>query len=593
GILNENALDFESVPVDRVSLYVDSRYLPKEFGGTREDWHVAVEVDEFIRARYEVEWGGVPKAESQIQFSDVEMAETSGDAMEVDVVANHGKSTKRTFNDDDESSRSKVKRAIMADIVSLRSEVLRQTDKLISQINTELSSRQAKSIQWAPTIPIPVNLAEGGTMSQAYPCYTLGSSVDHHAASTFSQINADLKKSHLDLGIHWDDGDYKVASAGSKPTPIFSDTSLTLLQQMVVGTANVKNETSEIASTKGVTTKQLRLSKEDVSTSSPAPVQRQPSKSKSRIRRMSWTVGPSPSILKHSDTDSESGSDVQSKVRKARRSTATASKLSTEEEAYPISSQPQTSPENCLDQIYDIVEVATPPYMSPPDSLKKHFPVPESVQSSGRQVVVNVEEKDETASDSTEVKEEEKQSQDSVKKIKHVMSRNELNDYVKWKNLSPEIEKKLFSYYEIKYRGKFFEEETLLNTVNDSLKQEIVLHNTRWLIEKVTFLRRSENDGRDEIFFSAIASKLHACYYTPGDFITKQGESAADMYFIVSGKCDVYVGDKKVVSLYDGAYFGDMKERIQKLAVEREIAAQVTTCNSKSVAFPETTTFKD
>ncbi|KAJ3078444.1 hypothetical protein HDU99_000577, partial [Rhizoclosmatium hyalinum] len=110
GILNENALDFESVPVDRLSLYVDSRYLPKEFGGTREDWHVAVEVDEFIRARYEVEWGGAPKAESQIQFSDVEMVETSGDAMEVDVMANHGKSTKRTFNDDDESSRSKVKR---------------------------------------------------------------------------------------------------------------------------------------------------------------------------------------------------------------------------------------------------------------------------------------------------------------------------------------------------------------------------------------------------------------------------------------------------------------------------------------------------
>ncbi|KAI9333990.1 hypothetical protein BDR26DRAFT_867587 [Obelidium mucronatum] len=134
----------------------------------------------------------------------------------------------------------------------------------------------------------------------------------------------------------------------------------------------------------------------------------------------------------------------------------------------------------------------------------------------------------------------------------------ELNDYVKWKNLSPDTEKKLFSYYEIKYRGKYFEEDSLLAEMNDSLREEIVLHNTRWLIEKVAFLRRVENDGRDEIFFSRIASKLHACYYTPGDFITKQGEAAMDMYFILSGKCDVFVGDRKVVSLFDGAYFGEV-----------------------------------
>ncbi|ORY40938.1 hypothetical protein BCR33DRAFT_826799 [Rhizoclosmatium globosum] len=123
GILNENALDFESVPVDRASLYVDSRYLPKEFGGTREDWHVAVEVDEFIRARYEAEWGGIPKVEPQIQFSDVEMVETSGDAMEVDVVANHGKSTKRAFNDGDESARPTIFKRVKANVSNLLSMV--------------------------------------------------------------------------------------------------------------------------------------------------------------------------------------------------------------------------------------------------------------------------------------------------------------------------------------------------------------------------------------------------------------------------------------------------------------------------------------
>ncbi|KAJ3058180.1 hypothetical protein HDU99_006927, partial [Rhizoclosmatium hyalinum] len=291
----------------------------------------------------------------------------------------------------------RVLEGILADIISLRYEVLRQTDKLISQINAELSSRQGKSIQWAPSIQAPIDIAESNTAPQTCPLYALGSLADHQTASTFAQINADLKKSHLDLGIHWDDGDYKVASSGSKPIPIFSDgmkrrtsrgfvevsyngdqhfqgtsktqptssnvseASLTLLQQLVVGTTNIKtsgidssDDSLKITGTKGLTTKNPRLLSEDVRTSSPS-AQKRERKSKAMARPMSWTVGPSQSILKHSDTDSGSGSDSLSKMRKSRRSTATASKLSTED-AYPISSQPQTSPANCQDQIYDIVE---------------------------------------------------------------------------------------------------------------------------------------------------------------------------------------------------------------------------------------------
>ncbi|KAI9338253.1 hypothetical protein BDR26DRAFT_437120 [Obelidium mucronatum] len=76
----------------------------------------------------------------------------------------------------------------------------------------------------------------------------------------------------------------------------------------------------------------------------------------------------------------------------------------------------------------------------------------------------------------------------------------ELVEYVKWKKLGEETKDKLISYYETKYRGKYFEEETLLADMNESLRTEISLHNTRALIEKVPFLRRIENDGRDEIF---------------------------------------------------------------------------------------------
>ncbi|KAJ3289040.1 Potassium voltage-gated channel sub H member 7 [Rhizoclosmatium sp. JEL0117] len=135
---------------------------------------------------------------------------------------------------------------------------------------------------------------------------------------------------------------------------------------------------------------------------------------------------------------------------------------------------------------------------------------------------------------------------------------DELSDYVKWKKLSPETTKKIFSYYETKYRGKYFEEDLLLLELNESLRKEISLQNTQALIERVPFLRRQMNDGRDEIFFARLATVLHANYFVKNDFIIKQGDYGFDMFFILSGMVNVIVNGKKVVSLYDGAYFGEV-----------------------------------
>ncbi|KAI9330611.1 hypothetical protein BDR26DRAFT_1011274 [Obelidium mucronatum] len=134
----------------------------------------------------------------------------------------------------------------------------------------------------------------------------------------------------------------------------------------------------------------------------------------------------------------------------------------------------------------------------------------------------------------------------------------ELVDYIRWKKLSSETKQKLISYYETKYRGKYFEEEGLLSDMNESLRTEISLQNTRDLITKVPFLRRDASDNRNEIFYSRIAAVLHVRYYIPGDSITKQGELGNDMFFILSGKVDVLVNGTRKVSLYDGAYFGEV-----------------------------------
>ncbi|KAJ3257139.1 Potassium voltage-gated channel sub H member 7 [Chytriomyces hyalinus] len=135
---------------------------------------------------------------------------------------------------------------------------------------------------------------------------------------------------------------------------------------------------------------------------------------------------------------------------------------------------------------------------------------------------------------------------------------DELNDYVKWKNLSAATEKRLLRYYETKYRGKYFEEDSLLSEMNESLRAEILLQNTKSLIENVPFLKRKENDGRDEIFMGRIATALRSQYYVEGDYVTKQGENGQDMFFILSGKLDVIIDGVKKASLFDGGYIGEV-----------------------------------
>ncbi|KAJ3264704.1 Potassium voltage-gated channel sub H member 7 [Chytriomyces hyalinus] len=134
----------------------------------------------------------------------------------------------------------------------------------------------------------------------------------------------------------------------------------------------------------------------------------------------------------------------------------------------------------------------------------------------------------------------------------------ELRDYIRTKDLSKETEVRLLTYYETKYRGKYFEEDSLLSDFNDSLKAEILLQNTRKLIANVPFLKRAAGDGRDELFMGRIAAALHSINFIPGDYVTKQGDSGSNMYFILNGKAEVYVNDRHAVTLGAGAYFGEV-----------------------------------
>ncbi|KAJ3236044.1 anaphase-promoting complex subunit Hcn1, partial [Chytriomyces hyalinus] len=133
---------------------------------------------------------------------------------------------------------------------------------------------------------------------------------------------------------------------------------------------------------------------------------------------------------------------------------------------------------------------------------------------------------------------------------------DELREYFRWKDINELTQRKIFKYYEIKYRGKFFEEEMLFSDLNEPLRKEIALHNCKSIISKVNFLKRDVGDGRDDLFLGRIAMSLKTCYFVTGDIIISEGGVDSDMYFIMSGHVNVFVGGKNVTTLSEGSFFG-------------------------------------
>ncbi|KAJ3130876.1 anaphase-promoting complex subunit Hcn1 [Physocladia obscura] len=94
---------------------------------------------------------------------------------------------------------------------------------------------------------------------------------------------------------------------------------------------------------------------------------------------------------------------------------------------------------------------------------------------------------------------------------------DELKEYMNWKHINGTTQKKILNIME---SGLF----ALLEEMNESLRNEISAHNCRELISKVPFLRREQNDGRDDLFIGRISSALKPCYFVAGDVLFVQGE---------------------------------------------------------------------
>ncbi|MEJ1275716.1 hypothetical protein NN561_006613 [Cricetulus griseus] len=115
------------------------------------------------------------------------------------------------------------------------------------------------------------------------------------------------------------------------------------------------------------------------------------------------------------------------------------------------------------------------------------------------------------------------------------------------------MRQKIHDYYEHRYQGKIFDEENILNELNDPLREEIVNFNCRKLVATMPLFANA-----DPNFVTAMLSKLRFEVFQPGDYIIREGAVGKKMYFIQHGVAGVITKSSKEMKLTDGSYFGEI-----------------------------------
>lgn len=135
---------------------------------------------------------------------------------------------------------------------------------------------------------------------------------------------------------------------------------------------------------------------------------------------------------------------------------------------------------------------------------------------------------------------------------------DEVAEYLRERNVSPDLRKKIRRYYEYYLaRKSAFDETAIMSELSDSLKREAIMHLNKDIIRKIPFFE-AQSDG----FISFVMSIMSPMFCVPRDFIFQQGEIGLEMYFLVKGRVEVVQGsgeDEAILKeLGEGSFFGEI-----------------------------------
>jgi len=125
--------------------------------------------------------------------------------------------------------------------------------------------------------------------------------------------------------------------------------------------------------------------------------------------------------------------------------------------------------------------------------------------------------------------------------------------YMIFRKLPLELRKRIADYYENRYQGKMFNEKQILKELNPVLRESIINHNCRDLVDSVPFFQKADPE-----FVSALVTLLQFEVYLYNDEIIREGTIGRKMFFISRGTVRIVNTKTQTHTLTDGAFFGEI-----------------------------------
>ncbi|XP_077451915.1 potassium/sodium hyperpolarization-activated cyclic nucleotide-gated channel 3-like [Stigmatopora argus] len=129
----------------------------------------------------------------------------------------------------------------------------------------------------------------------------------------------------------------------------------------------------------------------------------------------------------------------------------------------------------------------------------------------------------------------------------------QVEQYMSFHKLPADTRQRIHDYYEHRYQGKMFDEESILEELNEPLREEIINFNCRKLVASMPLFANA-----DPNFVTSMLTKLRFEVFQPGDYIIREGTIGKKMYFIQHGVVSVLTKNSQDTKLSDGSYFGEI-----------------------------------
>uniref|UniRef100_A0A6B2KZ58 Cyclic nucleotide-binding domain-containing protein n=1 Tax=Arcella intermedia TaxID=1963864 RepID=A0A6B2KZ58_9EUKA len=129
-----------------------------------------------------------------------------------------------------------------------------------------------------------------------------------------------------------------------------------------------------------------------------------------------------------------------------------------------------------------------------------------------------------------------------------------LKNFMKTKNLPPDLKHRIIQYYEhIWSRKQGGDDDIVMNSLPSMFRMEVCLHLNGEILHKVPLFQESSPG-----FIKLVASQLTPQIYAPGDVIMEADETGDEMYFITKGSVNIITKNNEIVkTLGEAEFFGE------------------------------------